>query len=100
MHKHRVDKLFCCICKSPVAEDRILRQAVTCSKDCANTLKNIRRRKRDQKKCRYCNAPSTPDERKLFKQWIATLGNRPKRGRPPLPKPMPQAEFTEMIHVP
>jgi predicted nucleic acid-binding Zn ribbon protein len=41
MHKH--DEIFCTICKKTVPEDRVLRQAVTCSKECARTLKNLRR---------------------------------------------------------
>jgi predicted nucleic acid-binding Zn ribbon protein len=99
MHKH--DEIFCTICKKTVPEDRVLRQAVTCSKECARTLKNLRRQKRDQKKCRYCAMPSTPEERQLFKAWRAQSSRAPKRGRPKKvkPEPAPQEKFTEMINV-
>lgn len=105
MHKHAREKLHCVVCTTVIPDERILREAVTCSKQCGNQLRNIRRRKRDMKKCRYCSQPSTPEERKLFQKWRETIeGKKRKRGRPLGSKKKPpadpaQAEFTEMITV-
>lgn len=99
--KKRRDVLYCCVCKTnEISPERINHGAVTCSKECAQKLRGIRRRLADRVKCRYCNAPSTPEERKLFRKWREEQGLKRKRGRPANPKPNGQAQFTEMIHVP
>jgi hypothetical protein len=98
----KTDRLFCCICQTQIADERIIKQGVTCSRQCSQLLRAIRRRKHDAKKCRYCNMPNTPEERKAFKLWRASLPDRPKRGRKPKPKvaeETTQQAFTEMIAV-
>lgn len=99
--KKRRDVLYCCVCKTnEISPERINHGAVTCSKECAQKLRGIRRRLADRIKCRYCNAPSTPEERKAFRKWREEQGLNRKRGRPAKPaEPNGQAAFTEMIHV-
>lgn len=104
MLKHDQEQLRCTVCTSVIPPERILREAVTCSKQCANQLRNIRRRTHGLKKCKYCNQPSTPEERKLFAQWRESVdGKKRKPGRPVGSKKVKaapvQAEFTEMITV-
>lgn len=101
---HAGDKLFCTICTEPISDDRILKSAATCSPRCSKQLKNIRRRKRDLKKCRYCNQPSTPEERRDYNQWRAEKGLKKKPGRPKkavvsAAEPPAQMEITDMMHV-
>lgn len=81
------NQVFCAICKELVADERVMQGSVTCSKQCANDLKNLRRRRRDLKKCRYCNAPSTPEERANYLRWRVEVLGRPGRGRPKKQKP-------------
>jgi hypothetical protein len=56
---------------------------VTCSDEHANDLKNARRRLRDLGRCRFCNRPSTPEERASYAAWRKTL---PESKRGPKPK--------------
>lgn len=58
----------CVMCGNQVPADR-KSDAVTCSKECTVARKNFIRSKLDQKECRYCNKPSTPEERVLFGMW-------------------------------
>ena len=81
------NQVFCAICKELVADERVMQGSVTCSKQCANDLKNLRRRRRDLKKCRYCNAPSTPEERANYLRWRVEVLGRRGRGRPKKQKP-------------
>jgi hypothetical protein len=64
----------CVICGDPISPERVTRKAVTCSEAHAKDLKNARRQLRDMTRCRNCNRPSTPEERKLFTAWRKTLG--------------------------
>ena len=75
--------LYCTICKEPIPESRLLLKATTCSKEHARQAKNARRRRRDEDKCRYCNRPSSQEERTLFAAWRRTIDPPKKRG----PKP-------------
>jgi hypothetical protein len=43
--------------------------AVTCSPDCTKARKNYGRSRKDQAECRYCNKPSTPEDRALYGMW-------------------------------
>jgi len=43
--------------------------AVTCSTECTKARKDFGRSRRDQTECRYCNRPSTPEERVRFGMW-------------------------------
>lgn len=94
--KTKTMKVWCCVCRNPVPEARIIRKAVTCTEVCAKVLKNARRQRRDLGKCRYCNAPSTPEERKLFAKWRReTQGMRP--GRPARKKTESQIDTGQMV---
>lgn len=99
-------KLFCIVCKGEIPPDRILKKASTCSNEHSKILRSERRKSRDHVKCRYCNMPSTPEERQLFKQWQATQTTQKKRGRKPKPKEAPpaadpgQEEFRDYVHIP
>ena len=56
---------FCVMCKKPIPIERKW-DAVTCSKECSKLRKDYGRSRRDQEFCRYCNKPSTPEQRVLF----------------------------------
>lgn len=94
------EKLYCTVCRSPVEDERIVRGAFTCSRQCATKLRNIRRRKHELTKCRYCHQPSTPEERREFRKWREAQGTKRKRGRPQVNHSDPrQAVFTDHIHI-
>lgn len=97
--KEAPTELRCIVCGHLIPEDRVLREAVTCTRECAAQLRNIRRRKRDLKKCRYCNQPSTPEERRLYAKWRESQGIRRRPRNEEKSKDDRQTEFTEMIHV-
>jgi hypothetical protein len=46
--------IYCCICRSPVPEERVRRKAVTCSDSCQHTYRNQKRQHHGQVKCRLC----------------------------------------------
>jgi len=62
---------FCIMCKKTIPEDR-KKDAVTCSKECSTARKNYLRSRQDATQCRYCNKPSTPEERARFHKWRKT----------------------------
>lgn len=74
--------IYCVICTAPIPESRLDQKSVTCSKEHATQLKNLRRQKRDRVKCRLCGIPSTAEERKLFAQWRREIGLAKGRGKP------------------
>jgi predicted nucleic acid-binding Zn ribbon protein len=84
--KPPLTKFFCVVCGESIPPDRLLKKSVTCSQAHGNILKNERRRRRDQERCRYCNRPSTPEERADFAAWRKTQPQA-KKGRPFKVKP-------------
>lgn len=68
-------------CGNIIPDDRVVRKAVTCCDDHANVLKNLRRARRDMKRCRLCSRPCTPAERADFQLWRREREGE-KRGRP------------------
>jgi len=66
---------FCVMCKNTIPPER-KSDAITCSKECTKKRKDFLRSKQDAKECRYCNKPSTPEERVLFGMWKKAM----KRG--------------------
>jgi hypothetical protein len=60
--------LFCVMCQNPIGEDRP-RSSVTCSKECSTARKNFHRSREDKRACRYCQKPSTPEERIRYQRW-------------------------------
>jgi hypothetical protein len=100
--KKRRDVLFCIVCRTnEISTERIYKGAVTCSKECAGRLPSIRRRLVDRVKCRYCGVPATSEERKSYKKWRESIGERKRPGRPKNPPKLleAQTETTEMMHV-
>jgi|SRR5215471_3487343 len=96
------EKLYCTVCRTPVDDERVIKGAFTCSKECATKLRNIRRRKHDLKKCRYCHQPSTPEERRAFRKWSEAAGAKRKPGRPKIEKRQEnpaQTSFTDHIYI-
>jgi hypothetical protein len=68
------------MCKNPLAADR-KKDAVTCSKECSTARKNYLRSRQDATQCRYCNKPSTPEDRVLFsayKKWLKQNSANPE----------------------
>ena len=62
--------------------ERELRNAVTCSVECARVLRQRRRSLADTRKCRHCGRPSSGEERKEFLKWRRETQQFKKRGRP------------------
>jgi hypothetical protein len=56
------------MCKKVIPPER-KSDAITCSKECTKKRKDFLRSKQDAKECRYCNKPSTPEDRVLFGRW-------------------------------
>jgi predicted nucleic acid-binding Zn ribbon protein len=59
---------WCVMCQKPIPADRKW-DAVTCGKECSKKRKDYGRSRKDQTTCRYCNKPSTPEDRVLFGAW-------------------------------
>jgi predicted nucleic acid-binding Zn ribbon protein len=62
------NQMHCVVCMSPIPPDRKW-DAVTCSKTCTKARKNFGRSRRDQKECRYCLRPSSPEDRARYQAW-------------------------------
>lgn len=56
------------MCRNVISSDR-KSDAITCSPECTRKRKDYLRSKLDQRECRYCNKPSTPEDRVLFGMW-------------------------------
>jgi predicted nucleic acid-binding Zn ribbon protein len=82
-----METIFCAVCRNPIPEDRVIHRAITCSAICKTKLNEIRRSHKEEKFCRQCARPSTPEERKLFARWRRETFPAPKRGRPKNAKP-------------
>jgi hypothetical protein len=65
--------VFCVVCGTVVPDDRKRRRSITCRDLCAKQRNAYLRAKAESRKCKYCNQPSTPEERRLFKQWYKSL---------------------------
>lgn len=79
-----MEQTYCIVDREQIPEDRAVRKSNTCSKECAKKLKAIRREHTDARRCRHCNKPSTPEERRAFAAFLRSNPNYkpPKRGRP------------------
>lgn len=60
---------YCVFDGKPIPAERVKRNAVTCSKDCAKAIERQRMLLMEQSECKYCRRPSTPEERESYKQW-------------------------------
>jgi hypothetical protein len=62
-------KTHCVICKDEVPKDRLMRGAITCTKEHAKLRRAQLQAITDKKDCRYCRRPSTPEEREAYKRF-------------------------------
>ena len=60
---------WCVMCKKPIPMERKW-DAICCGPVCTRLRKQYGRSRRDQTFCRYCNKPSTPEERTIFASWM------------------------------
>lgn len=60
---------FCVFDGKLIPADRVKRNAVTCSKECAKAIERQRMLLMEQGECKYCRRPSTPEERESYKEW-------------------------------
>jgi len=70
-------KTLCIICGGEVPKDRIMRGAITCSKEHSKLRRNQLTAIVDKKECRYCRRPSTPEEREAYKRFRNMERKRP-----------------------
>lgn len=60
--------MSCVVCAKPIPPERKW-DAVTCSKECTKVRKDFGRSHQDHVECRYCQRPSTPEERARYHAW-------------------------------
>lgn len=71
-------KLYCVVDRKRIPHERIIQRSPTCSPECANKLRDIRKEILNQRKCLACFKPSTPEMRhfyRLFKLWCIKEGH-------------------------
>lgn len=56
----------CTICTTIIPKDRQKFRSVTCSDQCKDLWARLKRKKVDDRECRFCHKPSTPNARKAF----------------------------------
>jgi hypothetical protein len=79
-------QLNCVMCPNKIPPDRP-RSSVTCSKECATARKNFHRSREDKRACRYCQKPSTPEERLRYQRWRRWEKKHPELVEEWTPKP-------------
>jgi hypothetical protein len=65
---HSTVETHCVMCTNIIGPDRP-HKSVTCSKACAIERKKYLRSHADLVSCRYCQRPSTPEERLSYQRW-------------------------------
>lgn len=60
---------FCVVDGRPIAQDRLSRGSVTCSKECYDLRRHAQRSQQDERECRYCRKPSTVEDREAFARF-------------------------------
>lgn len=70
-------KTLCIICGDEIPKDRIMRGAITCSKEHAKLRRAQLAAIVDKKECRYCRRPSTPEERTAYSRFRMLERKRP-----------------------
>lgn len=68
---------FCVVDAQPISPERLSKGSVTCSKECAKIRRDAQRVQQDQKECRYCRKPSTPEQRQAFARFRVLERKRP-----------------------
>lgn len=101
--KEKIITLYCIVDRKEIPPARAARTSVrTCSNECRKILLAHHRALRDLAICRACSKPSTPEQRKDFKQWKKTQGPAAKRGRPrkvPAPPNEPKTTHDLLLMV-
>ena len=70
-------KTHCVICTNEVPKERLIRGAITCTKEHAKLRRAQLFAMMDKKECRYCRRPSTPEEREAYKRFRTLERTRP-----------------------
>lgn len=83
-------KTLCIVCGDGVPKDRIMRGAITCSKEHAKLRRAQLQAITDKKECRYCRRPSTPEEREAYKRFRTLERKRPEMLYPEIYPPKRQ----------
>ncbi len=71
-------EVHCVLCGEDVPRDRVMRGAITCTKEHAIERRKQQRAMKEQKECDYCKRPSTPEEREAFKRFRNLERKRPE----------------------
>jgi hypothetical protein len=85
---------YCVVDRQPIPSERIAKGSVTCSKECAAVRRKAQRTLQDERECRYCSRPSTPEERDAFRRF-----RRLEAKRPDLLYPQAFEDFTKQCEV-
>jgi hypothetical protein len=67
----------CVICTTEVPKERLMRGAITCTKEHAKLRRAQLAAITDKKECRYCRRPSTPEEREAYRRFRTLERKRP-----------------------
>ena len=70
-------KAYCVVCTNEIPEDRVRKQSVTCKKECSDARRRAQRTLQDDRECRYCRRPSSPEEREAFNRFRKLESKRP-----------------------
>lgn len=75
--------LHCVVCSGELPPGRATsRSKFTCGRACRDTWKEVQKQHR-KKRCNFCHAPSSPEERVMYRAFRKSLGAQMKgRGRP------------------
>lgn len=68
---------FCVVCKDPIPDERVKKGSVTCKKECADARRKAQRTLQDDRECRYCRRPSSPEDRAAFNRFRKLEAQRP-----------------------
>lgn len=72
---------FCLMCTKVIPLDRLKKNGITCSKECAKARRDQLMALMDSGECKYCRKPSTPEQRAKFKQFQAWLRDQAKKAK-------------------
>jgi hypothetical protein len=77
-------ELKCVVCQAVLPAGRATsRSKFTCGKVCRDRWKAYQKFQRENKRCNFCHAPSTPKERKMYRAFRKSLGQlRQGPGKP------------------
>ena len=68
----------CVVCTKPIP-DKARRDVVTCSKECVKIRRKVMIAMLDAVRCKYCQRPSTPEERARYRRWRLAEAAEEKR---------------------